>query len=128
VRKHLKILRLRENFAMGANSSTLEGSSLGYHVLEAVGPAKLAGIECYFDYITHINGQRVEPDSNFDFIIQQHVERPLGLIVYSSKTLKLRNVSVVPTEEGLGVKCKLCDFEKAHERVWHVLDVYGMFI
>jgi hypothetical protein len=108
---------------MGGTNSTLQGSSVGYHVLEATGPAKAAGLELFFDYITHINGIRVEPNSKFDILIKQSAGKAIGMVVYSSKTTKLRNLSIVPTEQGIGVKCKVCDFERAHERVWHVLEV-----
>ena len=50
--------------------------------------------------------------------------KQVNLIVYSSKTLNLRNVSVIPTQNGLGLECKYCDFEYAHERVWHILEVF----
>jgi hypothetical protein len=123
---------------MGANHSTLEGSSLGYHIIEATGPAKMAGIEIYFDFITHINARfhlnnyrRIDRNTNFQSIVKEFIGKPLGLIIYSSKTTSLRSilkmmidVSIVPTlESGMGVKCKICDFDDHHERVWHVLDV-----
>ncbi|KAI8898745.1 GRASP55/65 PDZ-like domain-containing protein [Globomyces pollinis-pini] len=110
---------------MGQETSQLEGSSLGYHVVRASKLAENAGIEPYFDYITHAKGQRLDDDPTYlKRIIEEHSGRLLPLIVYNSKTMALRNVSVVPVENGgLNSTVKLCDFRDAHERVWHVLEV-----
>ncbi|KAJ3252479.1 Golgi reassembly-stacking protein 2 [Boothiomyces macroporosus] len=108
---------------MGANqSSPLEGSTIGFHILEIEpdSAAEKAGLEVYFDYITHCNGIRLNEDPAIlkDYISEN---RPLPLIVYSSKTMSLRMVSIVG--KNLGLKVKSCSFEGAHERVWHVLEV-----
>ncbi|KAJ3275713.1 Golgi reassembly-stacking protein 2 [Terramyces sp. JEL0728] len=108
---------------MGANqSSPLEGSTIGFHILEIEpdSAAEKAGLEVYFDYITHCNGIRLNEDPSIlrDYISEN---KPLPLIVYSSKTMSLRMVSIVG--KHLGLKAKACSFEDAHERVWHVLEV-----
>ncbi|KAJ3319006.1 Golgi reassembly-stacking protein 2 [Boothiomyces sp. JEL0866] len=108
---------------MGANqSSPLEGSAIGFHILEIEpdSAAEKAGLEVYFDYITHCNGIRLNEDPAIlkDYISEN---KPLPLIVYSSKTMSLRMVSIVG--KNLGLKVKACSFEGAHERVWHVLEV-----
>ncbi|XP_078715226.1 Golgi reassembly-stacking protein 2-like isoform X2 [Lampetra fluviatilis] len=48
--------------------------------------------------------------------------------VFSSKTLKVRDVSITPSNlwggQGLlGVSIRFCSFEGANENVWHVLDL-----
>ncbi|XP_072118020.1 Golgi reassembly-stacking protein 2 isoform X2 [Mobula birostris] len=50
------------------------------------------------------------------------------MVVYSSKTLKLRETTVTPSNmwggQGLlGVSIRFCSFEGANENVWHVLEV-----
>ena len=105
---------------MGNSESKLEGSTIGLHIISCKEPGIHAGIEEYFDYITHINGKRMSGDL-FEI---KYTGKQVNLIIYSSKTLNLRNVSVIPTANGLGLECRYCDFEFAHERVWHVLDVF----
>ena len=105
---------------MGNSESKLEGSTIGLHIISCKDPGIHAGIEEYFDYITHINGKRMSGDL-FEI---KYTGRQVNLIIYSSKTLNLRNVSVIPTANGLGLECRYCDFEYAHERVWQVLDVF----
>lgn len=48
------------------------------------------------------------------------------MVVYSSKTLELRETTVTPSNmwggQGLlGVSIRFCSFEGANENVWHVL-------
>lgn len=48
------------------------------------------------------------------------------MLVYSSKTLELREATVTPSNlwggQGLlGVSIRFCSFEGANENVWHVL-------
>ena len=55
-----------------------------------------------------------------------NVERPVKLLLYSSKTLAVRETSVTPSNmwggQGLlGVSIRFCSFEGANENVWHVL-------
>ena len=59
---------------------------VGSHELECIGPAKQAGLEEYFYFVTHFNNVRMDPTNNFQSTIQQFINRPLGLIEYSSKT------------------------------------------
>lgn len=55
-----------------------------------------------------------------------NVERPIKMLLYSSKTLAVRETTVTPSNmwggQGLlGVSIRFCSFEGANENVWHVL-------
>ncbi len=55
-----------------------------------------------------------------------NVERPTKLLLYSSKTLAVRETTVTPSTmwggQGLlGVSIRFCTFQGANENVWHVL-------
>ncbi|XP_016334560.1 Golgi reassembly-stacking protein 2-like, partial [Sinocyclocheilus anshuiensis] len=61
-------------------------------------------------------------------ILKASVEKPVKMLVYSSKTLELREATVTPSNmwggQGLlGVSIRFCSFEGANENVWHVLEV-----
>lgn len=58
--------------------------------------------------------------------MKANVEKPVKMLVYSSKTLELRETSVTPSNmwggQGLlGVSIRFCSFDGANENVWHVL-------
>lgn len=126
----------------------LHGSSKGLHILslKQALPASRAGLEPFFDFITHVDGERVRGVQEWSQYLDmqyysqsQHLNpsslKPLHLIVYSSKSTSLRNVSIFPVlalnstnEVGgsritIGANVKDCDFANVHERVWHVLEV-----
>lgn len=59
-------------------------------------------------------------------LLKASVEKPVRMLVYSSKTLELRESTVTPSNmwggQGLlGVSIRFCSFEGANENVWHVL-------
>jgi hypothetical protein len=59
-------------------------------------------------------------------LLKANVERPVKMLIYSSKTLELRETSVTPSNmwggQGLlGVSIRFCSFDGANENVWHVL-------
>lgn len=59
-------------------------------------------------------------------LLKASVEKPVKMLVYSSKTLDLRECTVTPSNlwggQGLlGVSIRFCSFEGANENVWHVL-------
>lgn len=59
-------------------------------------------------------------------LLKASVEKPVKMLVYSSKTLELREATVTPSNlwggQGLlGVSIRFCSFEGANENVWHVL-------
>lgn len=59
-------------------------------------------------------------------LLKANVEKPVKMLIYSSKTLELRETSVTPSNmwggQGLlGVSIRFCSFDGANENVWHVL-------
>lgn len=59
-------------------------------------------------------------------LLKASVEKPVKMLIYSSKTLELRESTVTPSNlwggQGLlGVSIRFCSFEGANENVWHVL-------
>ncbi|KAM6129623.1 LOW QUALITY PROTEIN: Golgi reassembly-stacking protein 2 [Pterocles gutturalis] len=118
---------------MGASQSVEipGGGTEGYHVLRV--QEKLtghrAGLEPFFDFIVSINGSRLNKDNDtLKDLLKANVEKPVKMLVYSSKTLELRETSVTPSSmwggQGLlGVSIRFCSFDGANENVWHVLEV-----
>ncbi|KAL0966388.1 hypothetical protein UPYG_G00294720 [Umbra pygmaea] len=107
------------------------GGSEGYHVLRVQenSPGHRAGLEPFFDFIVSINNERLNKDNDtLKDLLKASVEKPLRMLVYSSKTLELRESTVTPSNlwggQGLlGVSIRFCSFEGANENVWHVLEV-----
>ena len=119
---------------MGAAQSAIEipgGGSEGYHVLRVQpnSPGEKAGLEPFFDFIVMIGNTRLDRDNeNLKEILKTNVEKPVKLMVFSSKTITCREVSLTPSTlwggQGLlGVSIRFCTFENAHENVWHILEV-----
>ncbi|PWA17550.1 hypothetical protein CCH79_00011359 [Gambusia affinis] len=132
---------------MGASQSVEipGGGSEGYHVLRCVccvsvsrlgvpkvqenSPGHRAGLEPFFDFIVSINNNRLNKDNDtLKDLLKANVEKPVKMLVYSSKTLELRETTVTPSNlwggQGLlGVSIRFCSFEGANENVWHVLEV-----
>ncbi|PIK39984.1 putative Golgi reassembly-stacking protein 2 [Apostichopus japonicus] len=116
----------------GANSVEVPGGGTeGYHVLRVQenSPGHKAGLEAFFDFIIAIGNTRLDRDDDtFKRLLREHEERPLKMLVYSSKTLKTREITMTPNNRWggqglLGVSIRFCSFEGANENVWHVLDV-----
>jgi hypothetical protein len=86
-------------------------------------------LEAFFDFIVAINGSRLDQDNEtLKLILNSNIEKPVKLLVYSSKSQSLREVTLVPSKNWggqgvLGVSIRFCSFEKANENVWHILDV-----
>lgn len=107
------------------------GGSEGYHVLRVQenSPGHRAGLEPFFDFIVSINNTRLNKDNDtLKDLLKASVEKPVRMLVYSSKTLELRESTVTPSNlwggQGLlGVSIRFCSFEGANENVWHVLEV-----
>ncbi|KAM9322451.1 Golgi reassembly-stacking protein 2-like [Pholidichthys leucotaenia] len=107
------------------------GGSEGYHVLRVQenSPGHRAGLEPFFDFIVSINNIRLNKDNDtLKDLLKASVEKPIKMLVYSSKTLELREATVTPSNlwggQGLlGVSIRFCSFEGANENVWHVLEV-----
>ncbi|XP_033837916.1 Golgi reassembly-stacking protein 2-like [Periophthalmus magnuspinnatus] len=107
------------------------GGSEGYHVLRVQenSPGHRAGLEPFFDFIVSISDTRLNKDNDtLKELLKASVEKPVKMLVYSSKTLELRESTVTPSNlwggQGLlGVSIRFCSFEGANENVWHVLEV-----
>lgn len=107
------------------------GSNSGYHVhgVQVDSPAQKAGLEPFFDLILSIGNTRLNKESDLlKDLLKANVEKAVKLEVYSSKTQRVRELEVIPSNmwggQGLlGASVRFCSFEGANENVWHVLDV-----
>ncbi|XP_070569737.1 Golgi reassembly-stacking protein 2-like isoform X2 [Ptychodera flava] len=118
---------------MGGSASTEVpgGGTEGYHVLRVQenSPGHKAGLEAFFDFVVAIGNQRLDKDNDIlKEILKANMEKSVRMLVYSSKSLKTREVMLTPSNawggQGLlGVSIRFCSFEGANENVWHVLDV-----
>ncbi len=113
-------------------STTLDipgGGTEGYHVLKVQdnSPGSRAGLEAFFDFIVAINGSRLDQDNDtLKMILGANIEKPVKLLVYSSKTMGLKELTLVPSKNWggqgvLGVSIRFCSFDRANENVWHIL-------
>nr|KAF6335193.1 golgi reassembly stacking protein 1 [Pipistrellus kuhlii] len=118
---------------MGLGSSTEQPAetSEGFHLhgVQENSPAQQAGLEPYFDFIITIGHSRLnkETDTLRD-LLKANVEKPVKLEVFNMKTMRVREVEVVPSNMWggpglLGASVRFCSFHRASEHVWHVLDV-----
>ncbi|GMT00954.1 hypothetical protein PENTCL1PPCAC_23128, partial [Pristionchus entomophagus] len=119
--------------AMGANESVPipGGGSEGYHILRVQenSPGQQAGLEPFFDFVVCIGQARLDKDNDtMREVLKQHMDRPVELTVYNSKTQTVRQTQVIPSQtwggQGLlGVSIRFCTFDGASQNVWHVLTV-----
>ncbi|XP_002737291.1 Golgi reassembly-stacking protein 2-like [Saccoglossus kowalevskii] len=117
---------------MGGSASTPVpgGGTEGYHVLRVQenSPGHKAGLEAFFDFIVAVGNTRLDKDNDtLKEILKSNIEKPVRMLVYSSKSLQTREVSLTPSNSWggqglLGVSIRFCSFEGANENVWHVLD------
>lgn len=107
------------------------GTHTGYHVhgVQDDSPALRAGLEPFFDFILSIGNTRLNKDSDLlKDLLKANVEKAVKLEVYNSKTQRVKELEVIPSNmwggQGLlGASVRFCSFEGANENVWHVLDV-----
>uniref|UniRef100_A0A3B3D280 Golgi reassembly stacking protein 2 n=1 Tax=Oryzias melastigma TaxID=30732 RepID=A0A3B3D280_ORYME len=107
------------------------GGSEGYHVLKVQenSPGHQAGLEPFFDFIISVCDTRLNRDNDtLKELLRINVERPVKMLLYSSKTLSVRETAVTPSNTWggrglLGVSIRFCSFQGANENVWHVLEV-----
>lgn len=62
----------------------------------------------------------------FKDLLKANMEKPVKLEVYNTKTMKVRELEVTPSNmwggQGLlGASVRFCSFQGANEHVWHVL-------
>ncbi|CAH6777549.1 Gorasp1 [Phodopus roborovskii] len=115
---------------LGASSEQPAGGE-GFHLhgVQENSPAQQAGLEPYFDFIITIGHSRLNKENDtLKALLKANVEKPVKLEVFSMKTMKVREVEVVPSNmwggQGLlGASVRFCSFRRASEHVWHVLDV-----
>lgn len=99
------------------------------HGIQESSPAEKAGLEPFFDFIISIGNNRLNQENDMlKDLLKANVEKPVRMEVYSTKTLRVRELEVVPSNmwggQGLlGASVRFCSFQGANENVWHVLDV-----
>lgn len=119
---------------MGANQSSgieIGGSSMGYQVLRVYpnGPGSRAGLKAYFDFIIGIGQARFNRESgSLREILKASVDQKLKMSVFNTRTKQVREVEIVPSLNWggnglLGISIKHTSFDRADERVWHVVEV-----
>lgn len=116
---------------MGLSQSTgaSEGGTDGYHVhgVQENSPAEKAGLEPFFDFILSLGDHRLNQENDMlKDLLKANVEKAVIMEVYSTKTMRLREVEVVPSNmwggQGLlGASVRFCSYQGANENVWHVL-------
>ncbi|KAI3389000.1 hypothetical protein SNEBB_006653 [Seison nebaliae] len=113
------------------------GGSEGYHILRvAIGsPCSTVGVEPFFDFLVGVNDMRLTNENNdLRNILQANEEKEVEIMVYSSKSRKVRKLRVTPSKKWgtgddqqfgglLGISIRFCSFNNAANHVWHVLDV-----
>ncbi|XP_077083170.1 Golgi reassembly-stacking protein 1a [Siphateles boraxobius] len=113
------------------SSGAPEGGTEGFHVhgIQEDSPAEKAGLEPFFDFIISIGNDRLNQENDLlKDLLKANVEKPVKMEVYSTKTMRIRELEVVPSNmwggQGLlGASVRFCSFQGANENVWHVLDV-----
>ncbi|XP_032093507.1 Golgi reassembly-stacking protein 1 isoform X2 [Thamnophis elegans] len=116
---------------LSSSSEVPDGGSEGYHVhgIQENSPAQQAGLEPFFDFILTIGHTRLNKEGDtLKDLLKANVEKAVKLEVYNIKTMKVREVEVIPSNmwggQGLlGSSVRFCSFQGANEQVWHVLDV-----
>ncbi|XP_030283951.1 Golgi reassembly-stacking protein 2-like [Sparus aurata] len=118
---------------MGGSQSVVipGGGTEGYHVLtvQENSPGHRAGLEPFFDFIISVCDTRLNKDNDtLKELLKMNVERPVKMLLYSSKTLAVRETTITPSTMWggpglLGLSIRFCSFEGANENVWHVLEV-----
>lgn len=90
-------------------------------------PGQKAGLEAFFDFIVAIESTRLDQDNDtLKDLLKAGLDKEVKMMVYSSKTQSVREVSIIPSTtwggQGLlGVSIRFCSFEGANENVWHIL-------
>ncbi|XP_068002041.1 Golgi reassembly-stacking protein 1 [Melanerpes formicivorus] len=116
---------------LGSSSEVPDGGAEGFHVhgVQENSPAQQGGLEPFFDFIIAIGHTRLNKENNMlKDLLKANAEKVVKLEVYNIKTMKIREVEVIPSNmwggQGLlGASVRFCSFQGANEHVWHVLDV-----
>lgn len=92
-------------------------------------PGSRAGLKAYFDFIVAIGNTRFNKENgSLREILKASVDQKLKMIVYNTRAKKSREVEIIPSTSWggnglLGVSIKHSSFDRADERVWHVIEV-----
>uniref|UniRef100_A0A8C6LWI3 Golgi reassembly stacking protein 1a n=1 Tax=Nothobranchius furzeri TaxID=105023 RepID=A0A8C6LWI3_NOTFU len=116
---------------LSQSSEAAEGGTYGYHVhgVQPNSPAEKAGLQPFFDFILSLGNSRLnEENEQLKEVLKANVEKAIKMEVYSTKTTRVRELEVVPSNmwggQGLlGASVRFCSYQGASENVWHVLDV-----
>ncbi|XP_018532991.1 Golgi reassembly-stacking protein 1a isoform X1 [Lates calcarifer] len=116
---------------LSQSSEVPEGGTYGYHVhgVQPNSPAEKAGLQPFFDFILSLDNKRLnEENEQLKELLKANMERAVKLEVYSTKSMRVRELEVVPSNmwggQGLlGASVRFCSYQGASENVWHVLDV-----
>uniref|UniRef100_UPI0037E94552 Golgi reassembly-stacking protein 1-like n=1 Tax=Semicossyphus pulcher TaxID=241346 RepID=UPI0037E94552 len=116
---------------LSQSSEASEGGTYGYHVhgVQPNSPAENAGLQPFFDFILSLDNRRLnEENEQLKEVLKANMERAVKMEVYSTKTLRVRELEVMPSNmwggQGLlGASVRFCSYQGANENVWHVLDV-----
>lgn len=116
---------------LSQSSEVSEGGTYGYHVhgVQPSSPAEKAGLQPFFDFILSLDHKRLNEENDLlKELLKANAERAVKMEVYSTKTTRVRELDVVPSNmwggQGLlGASVRFCSYQGANENVWHVLDV-----
>ncbi|XP_070830048.1 Golgi reassembly-stacking protein 1a [Chaetodon trifascialis] len=116
---------------LSQSSEVSEGGTYGYHVhgVQPSSPAEQAGLQPFFDFILSLDNRRLNEENDLlKELLKANMERAVKMEVYSTKTTRVRELEVVPSNmwggQGLlGASVRFCSYQGANENVWHVLDV-----
>lgn len=116
---------------LSQSSEAPEGGTYGYHVhgIQPNSPAEKAGLQPFFDFILSLDNKRLsEENEQLKELLKANAERAVKMEVYSTKTTRVRELEVMPSNmwggQGLlGASVRFCSYQGANENVWHVLDV-----
>lgn len=116
---------------LSQSSEVSEGGTYGYHVhaVQPNSPAESAGLQPFFDFILSLDYKRLNEENELlKELLKANMEKAVKMEVYSTKTTRVRELEVVPSNmwggQGLlGASVRFCSYQGANENVWHVLDV-----
>uniref|UniRef100_A0A1A7XWY7 Golgi reassembly stacking protein 1 n=1 Tax=Iconisemion striatum TaxID=60296 RepID=A0A1A7XWY7_9TELE len=116
---------------LSQSSEAAEGGTYGYHVhgVQPNSPAEKTGLQPFFDFILSLDNNRLSEENELlKEVLKANVEKAIKMEVYSTKTTRVRELEVVPSNmwggQGLlGASVRFCSYQGANENVWHVLDV-----
>ncbi|RVE61606.1 hypothetical protein OJAV_G00172260 [Oryzias javanicus] len=105
------------------SSDASEGGTYGYHVhgVQPNSPAEKAGLEPFFDFILSLDSQRLNEENDLlKELLKANMEKAVKMEVYSTKTTRVRELEVVPSNmwggQGLlGASVRFCSYQGASE-------------